>query len=233
MKALLMLKRILWIIALLVLLIGALSLLPGRAGMLQDPDTRMYLVYFGLLLAYLMLSPKLMENMPTHTMVRYAVIWVGIFLVGLVGYSFKDPLMAILMPDIAQEKKINSQESVLTVRAAPDGHFYVTADVEGVPIRFMIDTGATHVSLTYADAKRIGHQPSPSDFTQQSMTANGPAMSAALTLNSITIRDLRLNNVRASVMKEQPGISLLGLSFLSRLKSWTVQGDTLEMVGGE
>ena len=225
-----MLKRILWIFIFLALLVGGLSLLPGRQNLLQDSDTQLQLVYLGILITYLMLSPKLMESLPAHTMARYAVVWVGIFAVGLVGYSFKDRLKMVLMPDLAQERQNNNHENILSVRAAPDGHFYVTADVEGAPIRFMIDTGATNVALTLRDAKRIGHEPSSSDYNQMTMTANGRALSAPITLGSIAIRNLRMDNVRASIMNTSEGVSLLGLSFLSRLKSWSVKGDTLEMI---
>ncbi len=115
----------------------------------------------------------------------------------------------------------------VTVQAARDGHFYVTAAVNGVDIRFLIDTGATAVVLSAGDAARVGLRPGSWEFTQLVETANGRVRLARTSLRTVRVGGLQVDNVMALVSNSGPRMSLLGMSFLQRLDRFEVRDRTL------
>jgi len=112
-------------------------------------------------------------------------------------------------------------------RRAGDGHFYVEADVNGARIRFLVDTGATFVALSPADARSAGLQVFDSDYTLRSSTANGIARVAPVTLRQVELDQMQLFDVRAVVLEKPIPVSLLGMSFLSRLQGYETRSDEL------
>jgi len=114
----------------------------------------------------------------------------------------------------------------LVYRADPRGHVTVIAAVNGTPVRFLVDTGASRVTLTAEDARVAGVGGSDLIFNQRSRTANGLAREAPVTLREIRIEQLSMENVAAAV-NENLNISLLGMSFLKRLKSFEMRDGAL------
>lgn len=111
-------------------------------------------------------------------------------------------------------------EQVIT--AGPHGHFLVEAVVNGVPIDFMVDTGASHVVLTLQDARKLGFTPAQLDFTQRFESANGTVPAAPVELRELRIGQLQVFDLEASVNGGPLPISLLGMTFLQRLSSYEV-----------
>ena len=107
-----------------------------------------------------------------------------------------------------------------------DGHFYVTAQVNGVPIRFMIDTGASMVALSAEDADRANV---PLDGEVGiARGAGGDVEMTRTRIDSITVGGLTARAVRGAVL-DQLDHSLLGQSFLSQLQSVEISGDTMTL----
>jgi clan AA aspartic protease (TIGR02281 family) len=113
-------------------------------------------------------------------------------------------------------------------RAGPNGHFVIAAEVNGAPVRFLVDTGASLVFLTPDDASAVGFAPRDLDYTQRVNTANGMVRVAPVVLREVRIDDLALDNVRAAVV-EHLGQSVLGMSFLDRLNGFTMRGGLLTL----
>jgi aspartyl protease family protein len=109
-----------------------------------------------------------------------------------------------------------------SIDAGPHGHFLVEAVVNGVPIDFMVDTGASHVVLSLQDARKLGFMPDHLQFTQKFQSANGTVRAAPVELRELRIGQLRLFDLEASVNGGPLPISLLGMSFLQRLSSYEV-----------
>lgn len=107
------------------------------------------------------------------------------------------------------------------IHAGPHGHFLVEAVVNGVPIDFMIDTGASHVVLTLEDARKLGLSGNL-NFTQRFQSANGVVRAAPVELRELRIGQFQLYDLEASVNGGPLPISLLGMSFLERLRSYEV-----------
>jgi len=164
--------------------------------------------------------------------VQHAGIWLGIGLVVLLGYSYRSELGAVaqrlsgeLNPSAGQA--IDGQQMRFT--AGADGQFRVEATVGSTPMTFLVDTGASEVMLSPADARRLGYEPSTLAYTRIYQTANGTVRGAPVTIPEISIGPIRLTNVEASVNEHDADGSLLGMSFLGRLSGYQVSGNTLTL----
>lgn len=106
------------------------------------------------------------------------------------------------------------------IAAAPDRQYYVNAEVNRRSARFLVDTGASYVALRDSDARAAGIYTSYTDYKYPVHTANGETKAAFVTIEEIEIEGLRLEGVKAFILKdEQLTVNLLGMSFLSRLES--------------
>lgn len=117
--------------------------------------------------------------------------------------------------------------NALTYRADGSGHFFIDAMVNGVPVRFMVDTGATLVALTPDDALAAGIAHSSLRFSETVDTANGAAKVARTSLREIRLGQLSVEEVPAVVMERPMPVSLLGMSFLSRLSGYSIRDGVL------
>lgn len=112
-------------------------------------------------------------------------------------------------------------------RARQGNQFFVEATVNGYPIHFVVDTGATLVSLTPADAQAIGFDLDRLDWSVKTATANGNGLNARVTLKELRLGSIAEFDIPALVMRAPGSPSLLGMSFLSRLKSWQIRDGVL------
>ena len=99
----------------------------------------------------------------------------------------------------------------------PDGHFWAEATIDGRAVRFLVDTGATAVSLNLADAQRLGIDTQHLTYDYNVITADGRTRAAAVNLASVTVAGARIDNVDALVIEKGLQTSLLGMSYLGRL----------------
>lgn len=113
------------------------------------------------------------------------------------------------------------------IEAGPNGHYVIEVMVNGMPITFLIDTGASEVVLNLADARRVGFEPRTLRYTQRFETANGEVRGAPVTLRELRIGQLQLYDLEASVNEGPLSVSLLGMSFLQRLTSYEVRDGRL------
>lgn len=161
---------------------------------------------------------------------QHAMIWAGIVLVMLIGYTYRDELARIgdrVMAEIVPGRGRTTEGGSITFVAGPDGHFRVDAMVDGVPVTFFVDTGASVVVLSRADAQRIGIDPSRLAYTQTFQTANGTVQAASVRLREVRVGPLVVQSVRAAVQAEGLNESLLGMSFLGRLGGFEMRGGRL------
>ncbi|HEX4736651.1 MAG TPA: TIGR02281 family clan AA aspartic protease [Allosphingosinicella sp.] len=111
---------------------------------------------------------------------------------------------------------------------APNGHFYADGNVNGQPVRLVVDTGASTVALTMADAQRIGVPFSPNEFTVIGTGASGPVRGESVTLDRVEVGGKEVRGVRAAVV-EGLDVSLLGQTYLGRISSVQMSGDTMTL----
>ena len=118
--------------------------------------------------------------------------------------------------------------NTLVFSADREGHVVLRAEVNGAPVRFLVDTGATMVVLTMRDAAAAGLSPENLDFSMRTATANGVIRAAPIRLREIRIGQLDIHNVPAAVV-DNVGISLLGQSFLTRLDGYDMHEGRLTL----
>jgi aspartyl protease family protein len=212
---------------------GLVTALSGRfPGALDDSDRLARLIY---LLGWLLLGGSglvLATRRQPLVGLRNAAIWTGLGLILVIGYSYRDALDALtarLSGELVPQRGVANADGSVSFRASQDGHFHVEALVDGARLRFLVDTGASQVVLSPADARRLGFDIGRLDFTQMAETANGAVRGAPVTLREVVVGNLRLADVRASVNEAEMAESLLGMSFLSRLGGFDVSGDRLTL----
>jgi aspartyl protease family protein len=164
--------------------------------------------------------------------VRYAAIWVGIIGVLALGYAYRaeladagQRLRAEIMPD--QAVATTAHEMVIAQDA--EGQYSIAGAVNGVPVRFIIDTGASDVVLTLEDARRIGIDQSSLVFSRPYSTANGVGMGADYKARTLSAGAVQFSNVAVSVNQGPMNTSLLGMTFLKRLESFEVKGGKMTL----
>ena len=118
------------------------------------------------------------------------------------------------------------QGETLRVRQAPDGHFWVDAQLNGAEVRFLIDSGATTTSISNETAQRVGIARS-GGFPAIVRTANGTVQVERGRAETISIGDIERENVAVHVSEAFGDMNVLGMNFLSSLSGWRVEGRNL------
>lgn len=114
------------------------------------------------------------------------------------------------------------------LQRAPNGHFYAEGNVNGQPVRLVVDTGATTVALSMADAQRIGVPFSPGAFDVIGSGASGAVRGQEVMLDKVEVGGKEVRSVPAVVV-EGLEVSLLGQTYLSRIGSVQMSGDTMTL----
>lgn len=110
------------------------------------------------------------------------------------------------------------------------GHFVADFRLNGRPIKGVVDTGATFVAINETTARSIGVRIAAADFVHEVRTANGSTKAATVVLDNVEIGQIRVPAVQAFVLKDAAlGGTLVGMSFMSKLASYRVEGRTLHM----
>jgi aspartyl protease family protein len=153
----------------------------------------------------------------------------GILVLVVLQLSRLDPRFEMAVPQLGLPQQVVEGRET-RVPLAPDGHFWLRAKVNGVPVNFLVDTGATLTAVSAETAERVGLQPREAGIPIRMQTANG-AVAAQLT----TIDDLSFGNVAAHGLDAiiAPGLgptNVIGMNLLSRLSSWRVEGNTMILV---
>jgi aspartyl protease family protein len=112
---------------------------------------------------------------------------------------------------------------------AEDGLFYVEGAINGTPVRFVVDTGASMVVLTASDARRARIATDAGTGTVQAETAGGKRTLTRVTLASMQVGGTDAKGASAVVADDGLGVSLLGQSWLAQLASVTIEGDRMRL----
>ncbi len=166
---------------------------------------------------------------------KHALAWVAIFLLLILGYSFREDLAPIgdrMAGTLVPARPMVNAQGDVEIRMSQGGHFYVDALVNGREVRFMVDTGASSVALSAAAAERLGYDLEALTYNRPYNTANGVVMAAAVMLDTVKVGPIVVHDVRASVHPSGLDHPLLGMSFLERLSRYEVRGETLRFGGG-
>ncbi len=169
---------------------------------------------------------------------RWMLLWCGLTVacVAVIGHDKWLPSNSAAAPDFVLSRAGPAEPRVAEPRADPfntlvyptnqSGHVVIDAVVNGASMRMLVDTGASFVTLTPADARAAGIAPGDLVFDRRAATANGVVRMAMVTLREVRLGQLSLDDVRAAVI-EHLNVSLLGMSFLDRLQSYQMRDGKL------
>ena len=222
--------------------IGALALglvlllLSGDTGTVfgMEDDSFARIVYLGVLGA-IIAAGIVGSGMRFGHVARTMAIWLLLLLVLMAGYQYRYELQDVasrlsagLIPGSPLSIADADGRAAVMIDRLANGHFEVRAEINGVPLMVMIDTGATSTVLTFEDARRAGYEPEALRFEIPIMTANGQASAARVVADEIRIGDIVRR--RVPVMVAQSGRlerSLLGMNFIGTLSGFDMRGERL------
>lgn len=221
-----------WILAAVGIALTALViwLAAGTSGALQASESKIRLISS---LGFLVLIGSAVLVRWRHRpmlLVRHLVVWSAVGLVLIVAYSYRFEAMRLaerIRGELMPSTGIETAPGTVAFRAGDDGHFRIDAVVDGAKIRFLVDTGATVISLSPVAARSIGFDLDRLAYTQRFQTANGTGRGAPVRLREIVVGPIRMRDVPASVNKAEMAGSLLGIEFLRRLKGYEVRDGVL------
>lgn len=224
-------NRWVWFLVVAVGLTGLIIWLIGRyPNALDSRDAMINITRYGAILLLVASGILGSRKLNVGRAVRDIAIWVAI-LAGLVAlYGFRDELSTIglrIAGELEPARGNETESGEMLYRRSADGHFYIDATVNGQAVRFLVDTGASDIVLSPADAARAGFKRSELSFNRQYQTANGIGWGAPVVLRSIEAGAIRFRGVAASVNDAPMSESLLGMGFLDRLSGFEVRGDSL------
>lgn len=153
---------------------------------------------------------------------QYAAVWGMIFVGGAAAVG----LWQDISRDAGRPQLRQTEAGKIVVPRARDGHYYLQLLINDVPTRFVVDTGATDMVLTQADAERAGLDPATLTYLGRANTANGEVRTAFVKLDNVSLGDVNDHNVSAVVNQGEMAQSLLGMGYLQR---W----GRIEIAGGQ
>lgn len=179
-----------------------------------------YLVLMGCFVAsYFFVQGR--KNLSETT--RQAALWGFIFLGVIVAYGLWNDVKQTVSP----QQSVSVEQGLIEVPRQADGHFHMTLEVGGTPIEFLVDTGATDVVLSMADARRVGIDTETLIFGGRASTANGTVRTARVRLEDVSVGGIDEGTLRASVNEGELDTSLLGMAYLDRFSRIEIRGDRL------
>lgn len=154
----------------------------------------------------------------------------SLFAAGFIVFAFRDDLGYLgqrLRAEATGEPVRIGRE--LRIPMSIDGHFWVEAEVDGTPVKFLVDSGATMTTIDRATARRAGLTINP-QRDQLVRTGNGMIRVSSAIAGEVTIGAIERRRVRLHIA-EMDNINVLGMNFLSSLDRWGVEGRWLVLEG--
>lgn len=180
------------------------------------------LIYLGLLIVAIGGSYLVSQRKHLGKTLQMGAIWALIILGTVAGVG----LWEDVRQSVAPFQTVTDQGQISVPRQG-DGHYHLVLQINGTPIEFVVDTGASEVVLTQEDAARVGLDPAKLDYFGRAMTANGPVQTARVVLDEVRLGPLSDTNLRATVNGGEMFQSLLGMSYLNRFSEIAIRNGEL------
>ena len=224
------LRLAIWLAVLALLGVGVWwlsELFPGQIGSDWEQARLIWLIA---LLALVSGGVVFARRINVKETMRNIALWVAIAVILLVGVSFRDEIEGIatrVRAELVPGYAIESGQHEMVLTESNGGNFFIFGDANGVRIRFLIDTGASDTVLSPADAQTLGIDVGALDFSKVYGTANGMGRGASCTLDSLSVGPISISPMPVSINGAEMNSSLLGMTFLRRLRSFEIQGRRL------
>jgi len=198
----------------------------GGFGSGEGTGQLVYAILMALFVSATLAAGRIWKN------VQYLAIWAGIFILCWAIFSFRYELTAVkdrMVAELVPAEGYRGAPGTISYPMSDDGHFHIMAEVNGTPVRFLADTGASHIVLSPADATRLGMDPDRLVFDRFYRTANGTVRGSSIRIDDFRIGGIHLERIGASVNEAAMSQSLLGMTFFNRLDSYEVKERVLTL----
>lgn len=191
---------------------------------MTDGDQAIDFLYL-LLLLVLVGSAFSIRRLPIGQSLKMAGAWILIFGAVFIGFTLKDDFAALgrrVLADGGDRAVAVRQGDAMRIRQSADGHFWVEARLNGKPVRFLVDSGATTTSISIATARRAGIEPRRG-LPAIVQTANGIVEVQRGRADSIELGTIRRDDLAVHISESFGDTNVLGMNFLSSLSGWGVE----------
>ncbi len=217
------LRYLIWAALLASLALGGLLLARAFPEESRSGYDQAQLIYAFALVSLVSSSVVFSRQFRVGEALRNIALWAVIATVLVLGYLYRDVFADIgarfqseVLP--AEPREGGAHTVVLT--ESEGGSYYTVGAVNGVRVKFLVDTGASDIVLSPDDAERVGLDMTALNYTRDTETANGMGRGAPTTVTDLSVGPIRFANVAVEVNQAPMGASLLGMTFLRRLKSF-------------
>ena len=170
------------------------------------------------------------QKIKVGEVIRNISIWTALAGILLLGYTYRGEISHIFYRvggEVIPGQTTTSGVGEVMLTASADGHFYINGWANGKRIRFMIDTGASDITISPQAAQRIGIDLKKLRFTQRYRTANGIGLGAHHWIKVLSIGPFNFLEVKVSINQSELSVSLLGMAFLEQFNSFEFRGNKL------
>ncbi|MEM6740006.1 MAG: TIGR02281 family clan AA aspartic protease [Pseudomonadota bacterium] len=175
----------------------------------EQTASLIYLSLLGAVIAgYFFLSHRRNVGRSLRQLGLWALIFIGV----IAAHGLWSDLQSSVLP----RQAVFTPEGRVEIPRSPNGHYHMTLDINGTPVRFIVDTGASDIVLSAADAARVGLNADTLAFTGAARTANGTVRTARVWLDEVRLGSIADTSVPALVNGGEMTGSLLGMTYLDR-----------------
>ncbi len=195
------------------------------------PQSELLIIAIAAVVAGFAGSMMVRGRVPLGRVVRTGstLVLVGVLVVVVLQLSRFDPRLAVALPQIGlPEQVVEGGETRIT--KAADGHFWLRAELNGVPANFLIDTGATVTAISKDLADEAGMEPRRGGLPVSIGTANGPVRAQLSTIDELRFGNVTARGLDAVIAPTLGETNVVGMNLLSRLASYRVENAAEEMV---
>ncbi len=187
---------------------------------------------WGVVCILLLLSSLAARRLPWGYVAKAAFAWIAIFATLFAIFSFRFEFMAVwerVKADISGTAGQSVSGEDITIRRQDDGHYWLQVDVNGKPVRFMIDSGATTTAVNASTARETDIQVDADGYPVFLNTANGRVTAQRGIIQSFKIGTHEIGQHNVVVSESFGDTNVLGMNFLDSMQSWKVEGNVMTL----
>lgn len=187
---------------------------------------------WGIVMVMLLVSSLAARRLPMGQVAKMALAWIAIFAAFFAVFSFRFEFRAIwerVKADIAGTGSQSVSGEAIELRRQDDGHYWLQLEVNGAPVQFLIDSGATTTALNAETATEAAVDVDSSGYPVIISTANGRVAAKRGVVRSMKVGPHEIKDHNVVVSENFGDTNVLGMNFLDSMKNWKVEGNVMTL----
>jgi aspartyl protease family protein len=183
---------------------------------------------WGVVCVLLLVSSLAARRLPLGYVAKAGLAWIAIFATLFAIFSFRFEFIGIwerVKADISGTAGQNISGEAIELRRQDDGHYWLTVNINGKPVRFMVDSGATLTAINATTAREAGVE--ADGYPIILGTANGRIAAKRGVVRSLSVGPHSIENHQVVVSERFGEVNVLGMNFLNSMQSWRVEANMM------